>query len=109
MKSIFDFGLFLQTRWAETIDNKGNDMKGTIYMINLHRGMVAVQTENGDFSVFELLANNPVEKGDEVQWKDDTSLGSTMLMNLTQRQTYEVYFQNHWVSSSQLKQQLLIE
>ena len=41
-------------------------MKGTIYMINLHRGMVAVQTENGDFSVFELLDNNPVEKGDEV-------------------------------------------
>ena len=30
-------------------------MKGTIFKINHRRGMVAILTENGDFSVFELL------------------------------------------------------
>lgn len=71
--------------------------------------MVAVQTTNGDYSVFELLSSDPVEPGDEVQWSQDTSIGSTQLINITQRKTYEVYFQNHWVTKNQLRKQLLID
>lgn len=82
-------------------------MEGSIYEINPTRGMVAVLTEHGDFSIFEILGDDPVEKGDEVRWENDTGLGSEMLTNVTQRETYEVYFQNHWVSTNQLKQQLL--
>ena len=37
--------------------------------------MVAVQTENGDFSVFEILGSNDFEIGDEVSWANDTGLG----------------------------------
>ncbi|MFH0782361.1 MAG: hypothetical protein V2B20_10490 [Pseudomonadota bacterium] len=82
-------------------------MKGTIYKINHHRGMVAVLTENGDFSVFELLGDDPVEEGDEIYWKNDTGLGGEIIKNTTQNEEYEVYFQNHWVLKNQLKQQLL--
>jgi len=84
-------------------------MKGRIHDINHKRGMVAVLTENGDFSVFELLGDDPVEKDDEVTWENDTGLGSEMLTNLTQGDTFEVYFQNHWVPKSQLRQQLLYD
>ena len=82
-------------------------MSGQVYEINESRGMVAIRTENGDFSVFELLGGDPVEIGDEVSWQDDTSLGSTRLRNITQGSSYEVYFQNHWVSKNQLRVQLL--
>ena len=82
-------------------------MKGTIQEINQRRGMVAVLTENGDFSIFELTSEEPLEIGDAIEWKDDTSLGHTEINNLTQNRQFEVYFQNHWVSRQQLKQQLL--
>jgi hypothetical protein len=82
-------------------------MKGTIFKINHNRGMVAVLTENGDFSIFELLGGDPAEEGDEVYWKNDTGLGSEQLRNITQEETFEVYFQNHWVSNNQLSRQLL--
>jgi hypothetical protein len=82
-------------------------MKGEVCEINQSRGMVAVQTENGDFSVFELLGGDSIEIRDEVSWQDDTSLGSTRLRNITQGSSYEVYFQNHSVSGNQLRGQLL--
>lgn len=83
-------------------------MRGTIYAINQQRGMVAVQTENGDFSIFELLGADNVDVGDQVYWKNDTSLGSTILTNMTQSEKFEVFFQNHWVPKQQLRQQLLM-
>ncbi len=82
-------------------------MKGTIYKINVQRGMVAVFTEKGDFSIFELLGGDPIEIGDEVEWARDTGLGRETLRNITHDETSEVYFQNHWVTKDQLKQQLL--
>lgn len=82
-------------------------MVGNIFEINLHKAMVAVLTENGDFSTFELLGDDPVELKDKVYWENDTGLGSEMLKNITQGETFEVYFQNHWIPKSQLKQQLL--
>lgn len=47
--------------------------------------MVAILTENGDFSTFEIIGGtDPVEEGDEVVWENDTGLGGEMLHNLTQ-------------------------
>jgi hypothetical protein len=83
-------------------------MTGIVFAINHNRGMVAVKTEDCDFSVFELLGDDSVELGDEVSWKDDTSLGSTWLRNVTQEETFEVFFQDHWVPEGQLRQQLLM-
>ena len=84
----------------------GVRMKGTIFKINHRRGMVAILTENGDFSTFEIIGGAPVEEGDNVYWENDTGLGGEILHNLTQNEKYEVYFQNHWVPKHQLHQQL---
>ena len=82
-------------------------MKGTIYDINPKRGMVAVQTDNGDFSIFEIISANQVEIGQEVSWSGNTPTGSAMITNHGSGERFEVYFQNHWVSRHQLDQQLL--
>ncbi|MCX5894165.1 MAG: hypothetical protein NTW80_14620 [Deltaproteobacteria bacterium] len=82
-------------------------MRGTIYEINQNRGMVAVLTEDGDFSVFSLLGGDPVEKGDKVQWQNDTGLGSELLTNLTQVESYQVCFEEHQVAKHLLRQHML--
>jgi len=64
-------------------------------------------TENGDYSVFELSGEDQIEVSDEVYWEHDTALGSERLKNVTKNLTFEVYFQNHCVSKSNLRQQLL--
>ena len=84
-------------------------MNGRVFQINLKRGMVAVQTDNGDFSVFELLTKEDIEIGDPVHWDNDTGMGSELLANLRSAQRFEVYFQNHWVLKSNLRTQLLLE
>lgn len=81
-------------------------MKGVITNINSQRGMVAIKTENGDYSIFELLSNDKVVIGDQVEWTDDTSLGDTTLKNKTQGIAFIVYFQNHNVNQSILNTQL---
>lgn len=81
-------------------------MKGTIHYINRNRGMVAVYTEHG-YSIFELTSSGTVEVGDSVSWHEDTALGSGMVTNHTQGERYEVFFQNHHVNQSLLRQQLL--
>jgi plastocyanin len=69
--------------------------------------MVAALTENGDYSVFELLSEADVAVGDTVSWQNATALGSELLTNQTRGSRFQVYFQNHHVSWSQLQQQLL--
>jgi len=81
-------------------------MKGEVVQLNQGRGMVAVLTEDGEYSIVELLGDE-VEIGDQLQWRGDHPLGSEDIMNLTQRHPLSVYFQNHCVPKSQLKQQLL--
>ena len=68
--------------------------------------MVAIKTANGDFSVFEMIGNDHFEKGDQVSWTDDTSCGHTTIRNITKGELIEVFFENHWVHISQLRQQL---
>ena len=81
-------------------------MKGRVIDIHNERGMVALETNDGDYSIIELLGDE-VEMGDELQWKADHPLGSETIRNVTQGATIEVYFQNHCVPKDQLKQQLL--
>lgn len=83
-------------------------MTGVVAQMNIGAGMVAVMTEGYGYSIFELLGGDPVEVGDHVSWGDDTALGDELLTNHTQRERYEVYFQNHHVPESQLRQQLLM-
>jgi hypothetical protein len=81
-------------------------MTGKIVEINQRRGMVAVECEDGSFSVFELLGDF-VEVGDEVRWQGDHPLGSETINNLTQGARVDVYFQNHCVPRARLRRQLL--
>jgi hypothetical protein len=81
-------------------------MRGKIFEINVARGMVAVHTEAGDYSVFEVFGDE-MEIGDWVTWNGVSPLGHEILRNLTQGQDLQVYFQNHHVSKGNLRQQLL--
>jgi len=82
-------------------------MKATVRHINVLRGMVAALTEDGDFSIFELLGDE-VAVGDTVSWTGSTPLGGETITNHTQGRQFGVYFQNHHVSQNQLRQQLLL-
>lgn len=82
-------------------------MKATVRHINPIRGMVAALTEDGDFSIFELLGDD-VSVGDAVSWSGSTPLGGETITNHTQSRQFGVFFQNHHVTQSQLRQQLLL-
>jgi hypothetical protein len=84
-------------------------MNGKLYLINPKRGMVAVLTENGDFTIIQIIGSYEIDIGDELTWKNDTGLGSERYRNITKNQIIEVFVQNHWVNKSQLQQQLLLE
>jgi hypothetical protein len=84
-------------------------MNGKLYQINPKRGMVAVLTENGDFTIIEIIGSYEIDIGDELTWKNDTALGSEQYRNITKKQDIEVFVQNHWVNKSQLRQRLFLE
>ena len=81
-------------------------MRGEVVHINHQKGMIAVLTELGEYSIIESIGDE-AEEGDQLSWKDDYPLGGETIRNLTQGMTMEVYFQNHCVPKSQLRQQLL--
>jgi hypothetical protein len=70
--------------------------------------MVAVKTENGDYSIFENIGGEDINVGDQVEWANDTVLGDATLKIKTAGRTFQVYFQNHHVSLEALSQQLLL-
>lgn len=65
-------------------------MTGSVKFINSKRGMVAVQIDSGDFTIFEILGSCEVNLGDEIVGKLD-SLGSETLYNRTIHERFEVY------------------
>lgn len=81
-------------------------MNGQIVEINQTRGMAAVLTEDGEYSILEMLGDE-VEMGDQISWSGHYPLGSETIANHTQGRKMSVYFQNHSVPKSQLRQQLL--
>ncbi len=83
-------------------------MKGEVVQVNQQRGMVAVLTNDGEYSIIELLGDD-IEVGDVLQWNGDYPLGGEAIKNVTQGMTIEVFFQNHCVPEHQLRQQLLYD
>lgn len=83
-------------------------MRGKVKYINPSRGMVAVKTDDDDFSVFESLGGD-FEVGDEVSWDAHNPLGGGTVINHTQTMRISVFFENHYVPPSQLRKQLLID
>ena len=81
-------------------------MKGVVEFTNPHRGMAAVRTAEG-YSIVEMLGDD-IEIGDQLSWSAQTPLGGATIRNLTQGSEMEVFFQDHHVSRSSLRAQLLL-
>ena len=67
-------------------------MNGQITFINQRRGMAAVLTSNGGFTVIELLGGYDVQIGDVVSG-DLESHGGETIYNNTQMESMDVYIQ----------------
>lgn len=81
---------------------------GKIAAINSQRAMVAIATEDDGFTIVEILSPFDVEVGDQIAWSNGYGLGPEFYENLTKNTREEVYVQNHSVSNSNLRQQLLL-
>jgi hypothetical protein len=66
----------------------------------------SVETEHGDYSIFELLGGDIFEVGDKVSWNNATAIGHEQIQNHTHQSKAQIYFQNHHVNESQLEHQL---
>ena len=82
-------------------------MKGIIEDINSEKGMVGVKTENEGFTIFQILSDDNLHLGDELTWDEDHPLGHSDIKNLTTDEQFEVFFENHWVRTNDLKRLLL--
>lgn len=82
--------------------------RGKVAAINSRRGMVAIATEDGGFTIIELLSEWSLEIGDEISWANGYGLGHEVYRNVTQQTQEEVFVQNHDVSKSNLQAQLLL-
>jgi hypothetical protein len=80
---------------------------GTVEAINPDRGMVAIATQDDGFTIVELLSEWDIDKGDLISWANGHGLGAEIYENLTKGSRAEVYVQNHAVSESNLREQLL--
>ena len=69
-------------------------MKATVVLVNQNRGMVAAMTEEGEYSIFELLGAYDVEIGDVVSCNDFSSMGGETYRNVTKNEDMDVYVQN---------------
>ena len=68
-------------------------MRGNVVIINRSSGLFAVQLEDGDFAVLELLGGHTVEANDLLQGNLD-GLGGEEVLNLTQQERMSVYGQS---------------
>lgn len=81
---------------------------GTVAATNPRRGMVAIATEDDGYTIIELLSHFELEIGDQVTWANGYGLGSEDYTNISKGMTKGVYVQNHAVSRSNLRVQLLL-
>jgi hypothetical protein len=81
-------------------------MKGTVRAINPRNGFIAIETENGDFSLFE--ASNPDDFGmdDAVAWVGSTPLGGETIVNWTRNKRVRGYFQDHQIAPVDIRTRL---
>lgn len=82
--------------------------KGKVAAINAARGMVAIETEDGGYTIIELLSDWELTVGDSMRWSDGYGLGGQMYENLSAGTRCEVYVQNHDVSRENVRQQLMM-
>lgn len=83
-------------------------MKATVVLVNQNRGMVAAKTEDGEYSIFELLGGYDVEVGDVVSSRDFYSMGGETYRNVTKNEDMSVYVQNVVGGIEQARRQVFL-
>ena len=81
---------------------------GIVEAGNPARGMVAIATEDDGFTIIELMSEWDLEIGDAISWENGYGMGSEVYENRTKTSRAEVYVQNHGVSHSRVRRQLLL-
>jgi hypothetical protein len=83
-------------------------MKATVVLVNQTRGMVAAKTEDGEYSIFELLGGYDIEVGDVVSSQDFHSMGGETYRNMTKNEDMDVYVQNVVGNIEQARRQVFL-
>lgn len=68
-------------------------MKGTVSLISYNRDMVAVTTENGDYTIFEVLGGHNIELGDAISGNLE-NLAGEILTNLSKDEEIDVFIED---------------
>ena len=68
-------------------------MRGTIKLINNPKGLFAVETEEGQYSIVELLGEYSPEV-DDILSGNLEGMGGETLRNVTQKQDWSVFIQD---------------
>lgn len=84
-------------------------MKGIVDCTNEQKGIVAVLTDDGDYSIVEPLGAGGFDLGDEVFWVEQLPLGEGVVRNLTRGGFCSVFFQDHSVTKQRLAKALQLE
>lgn len=80
--------------------------EGTVRAINTRRGMVAIKSDDGGFTIIEMMGNFAIELGDRIAWSNDYGLGGEVYRNLTSGESGDVYVQDHDVSELDVRRKL---
>lgn len=78
-------------------------MRGTIKAINQDKGLIAVETNSGEYSVIELIGGYNVEIDDIISGVLE-SLGRKTVMNETQSEEIDVFIQHCHCSAQRVRQ-----
>ena len=84
-------------------------MNGIVHYINQKRGLVAVLTTDGVYSIVEPLSSADFALADAVSWVRTIPLGEGVVRNLTREDYARVCFQAHSVPKEHLAKALLLE
>jgi len=80
-------------------------MTGYVHTINHRRGLVAIDSDSGGFTIVELPGSDPISLGDRMQWDTD-ALGGAVYVNQTKAGKVAVNVQAHGVPEALLRRVL---
>ena len=81
-------------------------MKGTVRFVSHRNGFIAIETENGDFSLFEATNTDDLAVDDIVAWVGSRPLGGETIVNWTRDTRVSGYFQDHDISPLNIRERV---
>jgi hypothetical protein len=80
-------------------------MTGTVHTINRRRGLVAIKTDAGAFTIVEMTGSDPISLGDRIEWHTEEP-GVASFFNQTKAIRFAVNVHAHSVPESRVRQRL---